>query len=217
MKKLRINQNFLPKRYVEEKIKREHKNNVRACKILSLFFILMIPLIIKGFLKENKEIKIVKKDTSFSEEQMTKWTDYCDNNVKINASNDKIEFDIPDKENLIRLCKNSNIEISDIESSDIKGYKITGKIKNMVKNQLSQKNDKKSLTTDEIISNLNEVQNVDIQSIKKEADKYSIKVNVRSNKEEINNLLDKLNIYKFTDYKLQSENFNITGIITLEY
>lgn len=217
MKKLSINQNFLPKRYVEEKIKREHKNNVRACKILSTFFILMIPLIMNSFLKGKEEIKIVKKDTSFSAEQMTKWTDYCENNVKIDASNDKIEFDIPDKENLIRLCKNSNIEISDIESSDIKGYKITGKIKNMVKNQLSQKNDKKSLTTDEIISNLNEIQNVDIQSIKKEADKYSIKVNIRSNKEEINNLLEKLNIYKFTDYKLQSENFNITGTITLEY
>lgn len=217
MKKLSINQNFLPKRYVEEKIKREHKNNVRACKILSTFFILMIPLIMNSFLKGKEEIKIVKKDTSFSEEQMTKWTDYCENNVKIDASNDKIEFDIPDKENLIRLCKNSNIEISDIESSDITGYKITGKIKNMVKNQLSQKNDKKSLTTDEIISNLNEIQNVDIQSIKKEADKYSIKVNIRSNKEEINNLLEKLNIYKFADYKLQSENFNITGTITLEY
>lgn len=217
MKKLRINQNFLPKRYVEEKIKRDHKNNVRACKILSAFFIFMIPLIIKGFLKGNEEIKIVKKDTSFSVEQMTKWTDYCDNNVKIDASNDKIEFDIPDKENLIRLCKNSNIEISDIESSDIIGYKITGKIKNMVKNQLSQNNNKKSLATDEIISNLNEVQNVDILSIKKENDKYSIKVNIRSSKEEINNLLDKLNIYKFTDYKLQSENFNITGTITLEY
>lgn len=217
MKKLSINQNFLPKRYVEEKIKKEHKNNVRACKILSTFFILMIPLIMNSFLKGKEEIKIVKKDTSFSAEQMTKWTDYCENNVKIDASNDKIEFDIPDKENLIRLCKNSNIEISDIESSDITGYKITGKIKNMVKNQLSQKNDKKSLTTDEIISNLNEIQNVDIQSIKKEADKYSIKVNIRSNKEEINNLLEKLNIYKFTDYKLQSENFNITGTITLEY
>lgn len=217
MKKLRINQNFLPKRYVEEKIKREHKNNVRACKILSVFFILMIPLIIKGFLKGNEEIKIVKKDMSFSAEQMTKWTDYCDNNVKIDVSNDKIEFDIPDKENLIRLCKNSNIEIEDIESSDITGYKITGKIKNMVKNQLSQNNNKKTLSTDEIISNINEVQNVEIQSIKKEADKYSIKLNIRSNKKEINNLLDKLNIYKFTDYKLQSENFNITGTITLEY
>lgn len=217
MKKLKINQNFLPKRYVEEKIKREHNNNVRACKILSIFFILMIPLMIQGFFKGKEEIKIVKKDTSFSAEQMTKWTDYCGNNVKIDVSNDKIELNIPDKENLIRLCKNSNIEISDIESLDMTRYKIIGKIKNIVKNQSLQQNDKKSLTTDEIISNLNEIQNVDIQSIKKESDKYSIKINIRSNKEEINNLLDKLNIYKFTYYKLQSENFNIIGTITLEY
>lgn len=129
MKKLLKNKNFLPNKYVEEKIKKENKKNSRACKILGLAMIFLVPFTTTSILKKPEKPQAIEKTKSINQSEIIKLLDFCGENVQIRYNKAELEIDIANESKLIELCSSNKILISKVENLGKENYKIKGTIK----------------------------------------------------------------------------------------
>lgn len=115
MKKLLKNKDFLPNKYVEEKLEKKTRKNIRSCKILGFAMVFLVPFTTGSLLQKLEKPKIVKESKSIDQNEIIKWLEFCDENVKIKCNKKELEINITDREKLIKLCNNNKIIISNIE------------------------------------------------------------------------------------------------------
>lgn len=124
MKKLLKNKYFLPNKFVEEKLKKENYKNLRACKVLGLAMVLLVPFTIASISKSVDEPSIIEKKKNIDKNEIVKLLEFCGENVKIRYNISELEINTTSKTKLIDLCSSNKILISNVENLGENNYKI---------------------------------------------------------------------------------------------